>query len=839
MAETHTKRPRSNAPDRDTHGGPAPKRPAVRKRAPLACEECRMRKRRCDGAVPICGGCTKRMSSCVYLADLQEKAWHQDMIQSLRTRLKELEQSTLSPPAEDASATINVATNTATETEVQANSEPSATEDAVSVRHFNLPPDTASVQSVRLSQTEGATSVASPTPTSDTHVSFASHYQLLPTAIGDLPAPLVNASTPYGSPSGVSVSGQLEPSSVERLMRPIDRAISKTAMRPTPAVGTATSIASTQCCCGRLLGGGQWSLPLRRQADDLVHLYFSRVHRMYPILHQPTFMRQYKLLWEPAPSGSVDCSGLCKQKSLDKTFPAMVNAVFALASLFASRPLEQNSAKAVTFFDMTQRLDLLDIIDQEVGIELVQLLLLMGFYLQSTEKFSKCWNITGLAIRMAQNMGLQLGPNEARRKGLLTSCSSQLESEMRVRVWYGCILLDREISMSFGRPLMINTGAADQLRLPEAIDDEHLSEEIGEKCNAQPANCPSMLESYIQTIKLYDILGQVLDREESNDANKTSYSNADTQSLLDLDTMIMEWRDSLPPHLQYDPSSEGSREDHGLSPSGAVVTDFSAQAKRLHARFLHVRVLILRPALEHLFQRQRATQPSSNPRCSPRVARVQDLTLSEIAAQCVLSADSLVRCLDAHIKSQSLVAWWYNIGYLHTCGSTLLMGRMCSFSNAVVRRESLAQSLDLCLQSLSQYTALSSIALKSVNLLQESTKRLLPDRAAKDQPLPAAYSVPTQATGQSAYAHTTSLMANVVEGIPQMHLQPSFALEPCHQPTGPLSGVDPVLAGNSLGDPFEAELWAANDSGTSYWPFMPFLSQLESLPQDFGIASLE
>ena len=83
---------------------------------------------------------------------------------------------------------------------------------------------------------------------------------------------------------------------------------------------------------------------------------------------------------------------------------------------------------------MAQQVDLLDIIDDEMGIELVQLLLLMGFYLQSTERFSECWNITGLAICMAQNMGLQLNPHEARRKGLLTSCPTQLESKIRIRV---------------------------------------------------------------------------------------------------------------------------------------------------------------------------------------------------------------------------------------------------------------------------------------------------------------------------------------------------------------------------------------------------------------------
>ena len=223
-----------------------------------------------------------------------------------------------------------------------------------------------------------------------------------------------------------------------------------------------------------------------------------------------------------------------------------------MASLFGPHDAEKNSARATTFFNQTQKLDLLDIIDEEVGIELVQLLLLMGFYLQSTEKFSKCWNITGLAIRMAQNMGLQLSVQDAKTRGLLTSQPTQLECEMRLRVWYGCVLLDREISMSFGRPLMITNASNDKLQLPHAIDDEYLSDKPGAERGTQPPGQQSMLESYIQTIKLYDILGQVLDREEWRDgsafarvapADLGSVPDnvaANTQSMLDLDTLIME-----------------------------------------------------------------------------------------------------------------------------------------------------------------------------------------------------------------------------------------------------------------------------------------------------------
>lgn len=80
----HTTRPAKrllqNGSDLDnTSADPSrTKRQAVLKRAPLACEECRVRKRRCDGAVPICGGCMKRMTDCVYLAELEEKAWQHE-----------------------------------------------------------------------------------------------------------------------------------------------------------------------------------------------------------------------------------------------------------------------------------------------------------------------------------------------------------------------------------------------------------------------------------------------------------------------------------------------------------------------------------------------------------------------------------------------------------------------------------------------------------------------------------------------------------------------------------------------------------------------------------------
>ncbi|MBE3044049.1 fungal specific transcription factor domain-containing protein [Candidatus Bathyarchaeota archaeon] len=235
-----------------------------------------------------------------------------------------------------------------------------------------------------------------------------------------------------------------EPRSFEKLMKPVSQAISRKGdSPPTPLSATSTRDRIADCTCDRALSATTWSLPLRRDADGLVATYFSRSNRIYPIIHQRTFRRQYERLWESGSGAPIRCSGLCRKKNACKLFAATLQAIFALATLFAPERPGETATRADAFFRQAQGLNFLDMLDDETGLELVQLGLVMGFYLQGTERFSKCWNVTGLAIRLAQNMGLHLGLAEARKRGLVASRPTQLEYEMRSRVWYGCVVLER------------------------------------------------------------------------------------------------------------------------------------------------------------------------------------------------------------------------------------------------------------------------------------------------------------------------------------------------------------------------------------------------------------
>lgn len=67
----------------------------------------------------------------------------------------------------------------------------------------------------------------------------------------------------------------------------------------------------------------------------------------------------------------------------------------------------------------------------------VQFLLLMSQYLQGTESSVQTWNVHGLAVKASYQLGLH-------SQHALERYDS-LEREMRIRTWYGCVLLDRYV----------------------------------------------------------------------------------------------------------------------------------------------------------------------------------------------------------------------------------------------------------------------------------------------------------------------------------------------------------------------------------------------------------
>jgi hypothetical protein len=65
----------------------------------------------------------------------------------------------------------------------------------------------------------------------------------------------------------------------------------------------------------------------------------------------------------------------------------------------------------------------------------VQAMLLITQYLQGTQRSVKTWAIHGLAVKAAFELGLHSPMALQRHTGLAR--------EIRLRTWYGCVVLDR------------------------------------------------------------------------------------------------------------------------------------------------------------------------------------------------------------------------------------------------------------------------------------------------------------------------------------------------------------------------------------------------------------
>ncbi|KAL5363808.1 fungal-specific transcription factor domain-containing protein [Aspergillus floccosus] len=157
------------------------------------------------------------------------------------------------------------------------------------------------------------------------------------------------------------------------------------------------------------LPGHEFSISPRSQADALLESYWIKFHSLYPILHRPSFTEKYVTLWTPSPRDQfAQDTGSQRESSFyddldDRSFHCLLNLVFAFGSRFST--MGDGSDRASTFFGRAKVLIDFDMLAQG-NIYLVQMLILMGLYLQSTDMMSACWNMVGLAIRVAQGIGL-------------------------------------------------------------------------------------------------------------------------------------------------------------------------------------------------------------------------------------------------------------------------------------------------------------------------------------------------------------------------------------------------------------------------------------------------
>lgn len=228
-------------------------------------------------------------------------------------------------------------------------------------------------------------------------------------------------------------------------------------------------------------------LPPHETAEQLTEAYFTLRWPALPVLHKPTFMKQhYTNVTEHGNSAS--------HVSIFLTF-----MVFALASI-------DTKEQELTLQDA--HLDFFDVAMQHIpgllhsnSLETVQGLLLMTVFAVNERRRINSWHAIGLAARTAIDLGLH--------RASTSSSSNMLTTEMQRRVFWSVYALDRNISISLGRPCSISDTDFDT-PLPGYYSDEDL--EIiclgATPLEGRPRN-PRDLSAFLHIVELRQIQSRI------------------------------------------------------------------------------------------------------------------------------------------------------------------------------------------------------------------------------------------------------------------------------------------------------------------------------------------
>ncbi|KAJ3158783.1 hypothetical protein HDU86_002464 [Geranomyces michiganensis] len=168
---------------------------------------------------------------------------------------------------------------------------------------------------------------------------------------------------------------------------------------------------------------------------ELLELFFHFLHPVMPLIHKPTFYANFAT-----------------------HSPLLLNAMYALAARFSSHPkiaTENSRYNAGDLFYVKAR----EMVDHYMDVptaSTVTALLILANYAAESDRGSAAWMYSGMAIRMAQELKLNVEPDFEEDSFAQSSNLTWLDKEARRRLWWNCFILDRYAGAAADRSMIIN-----------------------------------------------------------------------------------------------------------------------------------------------------------------------------------------------------------------------------------------------------------------------------------------------------------------------------------------------------------------------------------------------
>ncbi|KAH7169928.1 c6 zinc finger domain-containing protein [Dactylonectria macrodidyma] len=642
---------------------PAPKR----RRVGLACSACRIRKSRCNGVRPRCEPCERLGFECIYeLPDTSANLLvPRDLFTALEDKVRALE------------ATVKQQGRRLTDVEVfQHNvSGPSAT--------LTIQP--AAVPSNVVVNVEG---------------------------IQDQP-------TGQSMTDGMAVSfvddqdcGFFGPSSNIAFMRQIFRAMAKQSSTAGESVSPSSSTGisfyqtsminvSRPITSSSVTGHSDETLtavemnviPPDHETRKLILYYFSNTGLLFPFIHQESFMETYERMRQQN-----------FRTDVRRTWLGLLNMMLAMAvstTGCAEDATEYNSQQSDIYYRRARELCKTQML-RGTTLETVQYLLLMSQYLQSTQKSVQTWTTHGLAVKAALSIGLHS------RDAMLKF--PPIEQEMRKRTWFGCVLLDRSLSMTFGRP-----GA-----IPEDYVKLDLPMPLPPCDGVAIIHSNTSVAFFNATIQLYRVMWKVIATLYGHNLGCEDPPSETTMitQIFHLEQELSDWHNSLPAPLFLRSSSHLPEEE--------LIDDQTIERFRLilSLRYLSVQLLLHRPMLT-----KSLSGCSRDPNSMRRPQRSVNQMQANFNRTCVRAAEDIIEIIHTVLTKPGLGrhligAWWFTLYYTFNAalvifGSLLVpIEETASASNDAERLERVKRFIDKAAEALVQLGAQNAIMLQCVEYLR-------------------------------------------------------------------------------------------------------------------------
>ncbi|GAA5843186.1 hypothetical protein JCM11251_001678 [Rhodosporidiobolus azoricus] len=335
------------------------------------------------------------------------------------------------------------------------------------------------------------------------------------------------------------------------------------------------------------LADAEDALPDMQTQSHLLSAYWTYIHPHFPLIEKITHMRQYR-------------HSLANPGSNEGVPTVLLLSMFALAARYCDLDEARKDGKYWTageqYLEKARR-----ILNHDYGsskLVTVQALLLISYREIGVGAMSSAWMTCGMAIRMAQDLGLF---RDVDKWYLPIQKFAHEEKQTRKRVWWACVILDRYISSYIGRPGTIHERDYDTGLCSEDEPDEHeqwrpvrldgteWAAEPKAQSDWPPSDVAKTLRAYppcrshaLSCFNAAGALAVIINRIISNIyAIRIRVLGQSSETLLSLlDQSLASWYLALPPHLQYNPAGTKIPPPHILS---------------LHLQFYSSLILLHRP----------------------------------------------------------------------------------------------------------------------------------------------------------------------------------------------------------------------------------------------------